>query len=181
MQAFIFLAEDFEEIEAVATTDILLRGGLTVNMVSITGKLQVTGAHGISVTAGLLFENADFSAAAILILPGGTQGAFNLNAHQGLKNLLKQQAAAGGKIAAICAAPLVLGGLDLLQGKKATAYPGYEDTLKGAEWEEKAVVKDGNILTGRGPGFSFDFGLAIIEDLLGKAKADEVAAGLLLK
>jgi 4-methyl-5(b-hydroxyethyl)-thiazole monophosphate biosynthesis len=82
-------------------------------------------------------------------------------------------------LAAICAAPLVLGGLDLLQGKKATAYPGFESTLKGAEYVQAGVVKDGNIITGRGPGFALAFGLAIVEELQGNGMADEVAGGLL--
>jgi 4-methyl-5(b-hydroxyethyl)-thiazole monophosphate biosynthesis len=180
-KTFIFLATGFEEIEAVATIDVIRRGELDITIVSVTGQLQVTGAHGIPVTADALFEDTDFSSGDLLILPGGMPGASNLNAHPGLKNLLKQYAQAGKKIAAICAAPLVLGGLDLLQGKKATAYPGYESTLKGATYQDKPVVKDGNIITGKGPGFAFDFGLAIVEELQGKAKADKVAAGLLLK
>ncbi|GHT53337.1 thiazole biosynthesis protein ThiJ [Bacteroidia bacterium] len=178
-KVFLFLAEGFEETEAVATTDVMLRGELDVTTVSITGNRLVTGAHGIVVQADALFENTDFSKGELLVLPGGMPGASNLNAHQGLKNLLLQYAKEGKKLAAICAAPLVLGGLDLLQGKKATAYPGFESTLKGAEYVNAAVVKDGNIITGRGPGFAFDFGLAIVEELQGKAKADEVAGGLL--
>ena len=180
-KVFIFLAEGFEETEAVATTDVLLRGGLDVTSVSITGNLLVTGAHGIAVNADTLFEDAYISSGDMLVLPGGMPGASNLNAHDGVKNALKQYAASGKKIAAICAAPLVLGGLDLLQGKKATAYPGFESTLKGATYINSPVVKDGNIITGRGPGFVFDFGLAIVEELAGKAKAYEVAEGLLLK
>jgi 4-methyl-5(b-hydroxyethyl)-thiazole monophosphate biosynthesis len=180
-KTFIFLATGFEEIEAVATIDVIRRGELDITIVSVTGQLQVTGAHGIPVTADALFEDTDFSSGDLLILPGGMPGASNLNAHPGLKNLLKQYAQAGKKIAAICAAPLVLGGLDLLQGKKATAYPGYESTLKGATYQDKPVVKDGNIITGKGPGLVFDFGLAIVEELQGKAKADKVADGLLLK
>jgi 4-methyl-5(b-hydroxyethyl)-thiazole monophosphate biosynthesis len=180
-KVFIFLAEGFEETEAVATIDIIRRGELDITIVSITGRLSVTGAHGIPVTADALFENTDFSSGDLLILPGGMPGASNLNAHSGLKALLKQYAQDGKKMAAICAAPLVLGGLDLLQGKKATAYPGFESTLKGATYQEKPVVKDGNIITGRGPGFVFDFGLTLVEELQGKIKADNVAAGLLLQ
>ena len=179
-KVFIFLAEGFEETEAVATIDIMLRGELDVTSVSITGNLLVTGAHGIAVKANTLFENAIISSGDMLVLPGGMPGASNLNAHAGLKKALEQYSASGKKIAAICAAPLVLGGLGLLQGKKATAYPGYESTLKGATYVNNPVVKDGNILTGKGPGLVFNFGLAIVEELQGKAKADEVAAGLLL-
>jgi len=180
-KVFIFLAEGFEETEAVATMDIMLRGEIDVTSVSITRNSLVTGAHGIAVNADTLFEKADFSSGDMLVLPGGMPGASNLNAHAGVKSVLKQYAESGKKIAAICAAPLVLGGLDLLQGKNATAYPGFESTLKGAAYVDSPVVKDGNIITGRGPGFAFQFGLAIIEELQGKAKADEVAAGLLLK
>ena len=180
-KVFIFLAEGFEETEAVATMDVMLRGELDVTSVSITGNLLVTGAHGIAVNADTLFEDADFSSGDLLVLPGGMPGASQLNAHEGVKSLLKQYAASGKKIAAICAAPLVLGGLDLLQGKNATAYPGFESTLKGAAYINSPVVKDGNIITGRGPGFAFQFGLAIVEELQGKAKADETAGGLLLQ
>ena len=179
-RVFIFLAEGFEETEAIATMDVMLRGKLDVTSVSITGNLLVTGAHGIAVKADTLFEKAELSSGDMLALPGGMPGASNLNAHEGLKKALEQYASSGKKIAAICAAPLVLGGLGLLQVKKATAYPGFEPALKGAAYVNSAVVKDGNIITGRGPGFAFQFGLAIVEELQGKAKADEVAAGLLL-
>jgi 4-methyl-5(b-hydroxyethyl)-thiazole monophosphate biosynthesis len=180
-KVFIFLAEGFEETEAIATIDVLCRGGLDVTSVSISGKREVTGAHGISVIANQLFTETDFSRGAMLVLPGGMPGAANLNAHAGLKSLLKQYADEGKYVAAICAAPLVLGGLGLLQGKEATSYPGYEDTLTGATFIKNPVVKDGNILTSRGPGFALHFGLAIVEILQGKDKAHEVAKGLLLK
>ena len=180
-KVFIFLAEGFEETEAVAATDVMLRGDLDVTSVSITGNLLVTGAHGIAVNADTLFENADISLGDMLVLPGGMPGASNLNAHVGLKNALLQYAAKGKKIAAICAAPLVLGGLGLLKGKNAIAYPGYESTMEGATVIKSPAVIDGNIITGRGPGFVFDFALSIVEELQGKAKADEVAKGLLLR
>ena len=180
-KVFIFLAEGFEETEAVATIDVMLRGDLDVTSVSITGNRLVTGAHGITVNADTLFENVDLSSGDMLVLPGGMPGASNLNAHTGLKNALEQYVAKGKKIAAICAAPLVLGGLGLLKGKNAIAYPGYESTMEGANVIKTPVVIDGNIITGRGPGFVFDFALAIVEELQGKVKAEEVAKGLLLK
>jgi len=180
-KVFIFLAEGFEETEAIATIDVMRRGELDVTSVSITGNLLVAGAHGIAVNADMLFEKVNLATGDMLVLPGGMPGASNLNAHAGLKSALEQYAANGKKIAAICAAPLVFGGLGLLQGKKATAYPGFESMLKGATYVNSPVVKDGNIITGRGPGYAFQFGLAIVEELQGKAKADEVAEGLLLK
>jgi 4-methyl-5(b-hydroxyethyl)-thiazole monophosphate biosynthesis len=181
MKTFIFLAEGFEEIEAVGTIDVLRRGGLDVTTVSITGKNTVTGAHGIQVVADGLFTETDFSNGQMLVFPGGMPGASNLNDHKEVKILIKQYNAANKKIAAICAAPLILGGLGLLEGKKATAYPGFEHTLQGAQTVENPVVKDGNIITAKGPGYVFDFAMAIITELQGEEKAHEVASGLLLQ
>jgi 4-methyl-5(b-hydroxyethyl)-thiazole monophosphate biosynthesis len=181
MKVFIFLAEGFEETEAIGTIDVLRRGDLEVTTVSVTGKNAVTGAHGIPVVADKLFAETDFSGGQMLVFPGGMPGAGNLNAHEGLKALIQQYHVENKKLSAICAAPLILGGLGLLRGKKATAYPGFENTLQGAQVVGDKVVKAGNIITGKGPGFVFDFALAIVAELQGQDKADEVAAGLLLK
>lgn len=178
---FIFLATGFEEIEAAATIDVIRRGGLQIKSVSVTGQKTVTGAHGIPVGADELFENTDFSDAEMLILPGGMPGTSNLDAHAGLKKLLIDFDAKDKPIAAICAAPIVLGGLGILDGKKATCYPGFEDKLGKAIHTEDPLVIDGKIITGKGPGFAVTFGLGIVEYLKGKEAADEVAAGLLLK
>ncbi|GHS96263.1 thiazole biosynthesis protein ThiJ [Bacteroidia bacterium] len=180
MEVFLFLAEGFEETEAVTTIDILYRGGLKVTTVSVTGAKVVTGTHRIPVVADKLFEETDFSNGAMLILPGGMPGASNLNAHEELKSLLMYYHNERKRIAAICAAPLVLGGLGILQDKQATVYPGYEDTLLGARLVNAAVVKDGNIITGKGPGFVFDFGLVIVAELQGQKRANKVASGMLL-
>ena len=180
-EVFVFLAEGFEEIEAVATIDVIRRAEINVTTVSISNDYLVKGAHAISVMADKLFTEADFSNGDMLILPGGMPGASNLNNHAGLKNLLNSYVTHEKKIAAICAAPLVLGGLGILQGKNATAYPGFETTLTGAEYVKTGVVIDGNIITGRGPGFAVDFGLAIVSQLMGQEKADEVGAGMLLQ
>jgi 4-methyl-5(b-hydroxyethyl)-thiazole monophosphate biosynthesis len=180
-KVFIFLATGFEEIEAVATTDILLRGGIEAITVSVTGNHLVKGAHEISVEADKLFEEVDFREGVMLVLPGGTPGAYNLDAHQGLKELILQYFKEGKYLAAICAAPLVYGGLGILKGKNATCYPSFEPSLKGAIVKEDKVVRDGRIITGKGPGFVFDFGLEIIAELQDQAKADDVANGLLLK
>lgn len=179
-KVFVFLANGFEEIEAIATIDVIRRGGIEVTTVSISDDYMVTGAHNIPVKADVLFKEVDYSAGDMLILPGGMPGASNLNAHAGLKDELKKYVASGKKIAAICAAPLVFGGLGFLEGKKATSYPGFEDTLKGATYVKEGVVVDGNITTGRGPGFAVDFGLSIVSQLAGAEKASEVSAGMLL-
>lgn len=176
---FIFLTTGFEEIEALATIDILRRAELNVKSVSLTGEKHVIGSHQIEVKADLLFEEADYSNAAILVLPGGT---VKFNEHEAMKQLVLDFANKGEKVAAICASPMVLGGLGLLEGKKATCYPGFEKYLKGATLEtDKAVVIDGNITTGRGPGLTIDFALSLVEQLAGKEKRDTVAAGLLVK
>jgi 4-methyl-5(b-hydroxyethyl)-thiazole monophosphate biosynthesis len=175
---FLFLVDGFEEIEAIGTIDILRRGGIDVKSVSLESTKQVTSSRKVTVSADLMFSEVDFSQAEMLILPGGT---VRINEHEGLKALVRQHAAAGKKVAAICAAPMVLGGLGLLKGKTATAYPGFEKYLDGAKFVEMPVVVDGNIITGRGPGLTMEFALTLVEELQGQAKADEVAAGLLFK
>lgn len=179
-QAFVFLATGFEETEAVATIDVMRRGGIQVTVVSITGEKRVIGAHNISVTADVLFGEADFSKADALVLPGGMPGSSNLNNSEPLKECLLEQYRKQKIVAAICAAPLVLGGLGLLKGRKATCYPGFEPKLIGAIVTENPTETDANVVTGRGPGFVFHFGLALVEALRGRAVKEEVEAGLLL-
>ncbi|MCL2502192.1 MAG: DJ-1/PfpI family protein [Bacteroidales bacterium] len=177
-QSYIFLVSGFEEIEALATIDILRRGGVALQTVSLEDTLTVVGGHGVPVTADMLFAALDFSKAEMLILPGGT---VKIDEHEGLKKVIPAHVAKGGKVAAICAAPMVLGGLGLLEGKRATCYPNFENYLKGAILHtQEAVVTDGNITTGRGPGLTFDFALELLALLKGKAAADEVAGQLLL-
>lgn len=176
---FIFLTTGFEEIEAVATVDILRRAGLNAQTVSLEQGRIVVGSHHIPVTANLLFDEVIFSTAEMLVLPGGTT---RYNEHEGLKKEIKAFLAEGKKVSAICASPLVLGQMGELKGKRATCYPGFEQYLDGAMLEtEKAVVQDGNIITGRGPGLTIDFALKIVEVVAGKAKRDEIARQLLVQ
>ncbi len=178
MKAIVFLAIGFEEMEAIGTIDILRRGNIHTVTVSITGNLAVTGAHAISVIADSLFEDMDFSDYDALILPGGGQGSVLLNQHKGVRQALVEASTKGQLIAAICAAPRVFGSLGLLKGKKAVCYPGIEPELTGATILQEPVVTDQNIITGRGPGLVFDFGLAILTYL--KANTNGVATDLLL-
>lgn len=176
---FVFLTTGFEEIEAVATVDVLRRAGLDVKTVSLTGNKQVVASHGVTIAADLLFEETDFSQAEMLVLPGGTT---KYNEHEGMKKEVLAFANKGEKVAAICASPMVLGGLGLLNGKNATCYPGFEQYLTGANLQtDKAVVVDGNITTGHGPGLTIDFALKLVELIAGKERHDTVAAGLLVK
>lgn len=175
---FVFLITGFEEIEALATVDVLRRAGLDVKTVSLTDNQVVVGSHNIPVTADLMFSKVDYSKAEMLVLPGGTPA---YNDHEGVKKEILAFANKGEKVAAICASPMVLGGLGLLEGKKATCYPGFEQYLTKAVLNtDKAVVVDGNITTGRGPGLTLHFALSLVEQVAGKAKRDEVAKGLLV-
>lgn len=176
---FVFLTTGFEEIEAMAIVDVLRRAELDVKTVSLTGNKTVVASHGVPIVADLLFEEVDFPKAEMLVLPGGTP---KYNDHEGLKKEVLAFANKGEKVAAICASPMVLGGLGLLNGKNATCYPGFEQYLAGANLQtSEAVVVDGNITTGRGPGLTIDFTLKLVELVAGKEKRDAVAAGLLVK
>jgi 4-methyl-5(b-hydroxyethyl)-thiazole monophosphate biosynthesis len=179
-KAVLFLATGFEEIEAVATIDVLRRGGIETKVISITHDREVTGAHGITLIADALFEETNYEGADALILPGGMPGSDNLNACEPLKRLIAERYKEGKLIAAICAAPLILGGLGLLEGRKATCYPGYEPRLTGATLADGASVADGNIITGKGPGLAFNFALSIVAYLQGHKTAEAVAKDLLI-
>lgn len=170
----IFLAEGFEEVEALTQVDLLRRAGAQVTMVSIGDRLEVAGSHGIIVTADKKFADMDFSDADLLVLPGGMPGTLHLKEYAPLLELLKEFDEKGKKIAAICAAPTVLGAAGLLKGRKATCYPGCEDGLTGAEVLTDRVVIDGNITTSRGVGTAIPFGLSLIAQLYDQAKSDEI-------
>lgn len=147
-----FLANGFEEIEALAPVDILRRGGVEVQTVSVTGTREVQSSHGVTILADVLFEQAgDFADADLLLLPGGMPGSKNLNAHEGVRQALLRQAAAGKRIGAICAAPMVLGSLGLLKDRRATCSPGFKEYLTGATYTAELFTVDGNITTGEGP------------------------------
>ncbi len=180
MRILLFLAEGFEEIEAVAPIDVFRRAGIDVTTVSVSDKLTVTGAHGIGVNADVIFEKADLSGDFLIYLPGGMPGTTNLDNHTGLKKLIEKQAAKGATIAAICAAPSILGKMGLLKEKEAICYPGFESFLTDAKISSSTIVKSGNILTAKGPGVAIPFALKIVEELKGKDTAQQVANGMIL-
>lgn len=181
-ESFVFLAEGFEEIEAITVVDLLRRAGMPVKTVSITTALQVTGAHGVTVKADLLFDNTLFKDAEWLILPGGMPGATNLYEFGPLQGLLKSQLESGeGRIAALCASPaVVLGQLGLLKGEEATCYPGFERMLEGARVVDAPVVTSGRFVLGNGPANAMDWALTIISETISSQEALKVANGLLL-
>ena len=176
---YVHLATGFEEIEALTVTDILRRAGADVKTVSVAGEKTVEGAHGIGVMADILFEEADYKHCEMLVLPGGMPGTVNLGKHQGLCRKLTEAAEAGKWVCAICAAPMVLGNLGIVDGKRATIYPGMEGHLIGADPVSAAVVRDGNIVTSMGPGTAMEFGFALAEFLFGEEKADELRAEMI--
>lgn len=180
-QAYVFLAEGFEEIEGLTVVDLLRRADIETEMVSIGDSLQVTGSHGITVTADRMFELVTLRDGDLYVLPGGMPGTRYLAAHEGLTELLVKEAAAGKKLAAICAAPSVLGGLGLLEGHQAACYPGFEDKLIGAEVVMDKVAVSGSRTTSRGMGTAIEFALALTAQLVSEEKAEELAKGIIYK
>ena len=172
---YVFTADGFEEIEGLTVVDLMRRAGAQVQMVSISDGLAVKGSHGIEIKADTFFEDVDFGQADLLVLPGGMPGTLHLGEHQGLTKLLTETAAQGKRVAAICAAPSVLGGLGLLKGKRAVCYPGFEDKLTGAQVGTEEVVTDGHITTSRGLGTAIAFALELVTLLKGNEEAERLA------
>ena len=158
---FVFLAEGFEEIEAITTIDLLRRAGAEVTTVAVNASATVKGAHGIPVVADKLIGDILATSADAYVLPGGLPGVTNLAADERLKTLLKSAYQEDKLLAAICAAPMVLGKHGILKGHRATCYPGFEHELEGAEHVNDLVVEDGHIITAKGPRVAVDFSFAI--------------------
>jgi len=171
----VHLAEGFEEIEAVSIIDVLRRADIETIVVSVSGSLDVTGAHGLGIKADKLFEEIDYKNTEMIILPGGMPGASNLNDHSGLRSKIKEFNKEGKPLGAICAAPMVFGSTGVIQDKNATCFPGFEDRLTGAKVTGSEVEVAGKIVTGKGPGVAIKFALQIVEMLKGKKVRDEVA------
>lgn len=176
-----FLANGFEEIEALAPVDILRRGGIDVKTVSITASTSVETAHGVTIIADCHFDDVDLSDADLIILPGGMPGAQNLLDHEGVCNAVVNQNEAGKLIGAICAAPMILGQLGLLNCRRATCYPGFERFLVGAEYTEELVTVDGNITTGRGPGAALAFGYQLLSNFIAEEEVEAMKKGMIYK
>ena len=175
----IFLADGFEEIEGLTVVDILRRAGIDISMISINGKKKVTGAHGIALDTDEDIVQCDLDKLDMLVLPGGMPGTMNLAACEKLTEALKKADQEKRGIAAICAAPSVLGGLGILEGKKAACYPGFEGKLKGAEVVFDQVVRDGNVTTSRGMGTAIPFALDLVSQLVSEEKVQELKTGII--
>ena len=186
---YIFLAEGFEDMEGLATLDVLRRGGIPVQTVSITDEYAVTASHGVPVFTDMTFDEfleesqGPSGREDVMIFPGGMPGTRNLAGHEELMEIMKDHYASGGTVAAICAAPgLVLSQLDGLQGMKFTCFDGFEDPMirKGAVYSPESVIVDGRMITGRGAGHAVNFGLHLVAYLRGAEAAEKVKAGLML-
>jgi DJ-1 family protein len=178
---YIFLANGFEEVEAVTIVDLLRRADIQVKTVSIMEDKLVYGAHGIGVEADILFNEADYERCSMLILPGGMPGTTNLCNHRELKEVLVNFSKAGKPVAAICAAPMVLARAGILKGREATIYEGMENELIGARHIDMPVVVSDNVVTSKGPGTAMDFALTIIGMIKDAETASNVADGLLYR
>lgn len=169
--SYIFLSDNFEQIEALAIVDILRRAQIPTKTISMNSTLEVRSSHGVTVLADALFDRGELSDADYLILPGGST---KLNEYEQFKELLVEHAERGGCIAAICAAPMVLGGIGLLKGKRATCYPGFEQYLDGATFVDEAVVVDGSITTANGPASSLKFAYELVRQICGEQLATTI-------
>ena len=179
-RAAVLLIDGFEEIEAVTVIDVLRRADVRVDVLGVEKK-RVVGAHPLAHEAdALLAEHAGDRYQAV-VLPGGMPGAARLRDHDGAQAFLKAHHAAGRVVAAICAAPIALGKAGVLAGKRATCFPGFEEQLAGANVQTSTpVVKDGNVVTSRGPGTALAFALALVETLVDEAAAKKLATAMLV-
>lgn len=174
-QVCVFLADGFEEIEGLTVVDLLRRAGICVTTVSVTGALQIQGAHGILVQADKLFEEINYEEQDMAVLPGGMPGTVHLEEHEGVRSVLKDYYEKRKYLAAICAAPSIFGKLGFLEGRKAVSYPSKEAELFGAEVGRDSVAVSDFIITSRGLGTAIDFALALIGLLLDQETADKIS------
>lgn len=177
----VFFGTGYEEIEALTVVDLCRRAGIETQMVSVTEALSVVGSHGISVAMDKMFAEVVFDELDMIVLPGGMPGTLNLEAHAGLMKQVDIFHKAERYVAAICAAPSILGHRGILEGRKACSYPGFEKDLNGANVAFDSVVRDGHVITSRGMGCAIDFALEIIAVLCGEDVAKQKAESIIYK
>lgn len=170
---YVFLADGFEIIEALAPVDVLRRAKVDTKTVGVTGK-TVKSSCGVTVTADITIDEFDFYDVEAVVLPGGMPGTINLENNEKVQSAIDNAASVNVPVCAICAAPSILGHKGLLEGKEAICFPGFEDALSGAKISENYVVSDGNFITAKGAGVCIDFGLEIVKKLRSEELADEI-------
>lgn len=178
-KAAVFFGTGYEEIEALTVVDILRRAGVETVMVSVMKEKSVAGSHDIRVETDALIGEIDFTGLDVIVLPGGMPGTKNLEACEALMAQVDIFAAQGKIVAAICAAPSILGHRGILKGKKACSFPSFESHLEGAQVLQQPAVMDGNLITGRGMGAAIPFGLKILEKLQGEEAARKMAEAII--
>ena len=174
---YVFLAEGFEEIEALATVDVLRRAELPVQTVGVGGD-WICGSHGLRIQTDIREEDVELAKAQVIVLPGGMPGTRNLEASADVQRALDYMTENDRYIAAICAAPSILGHRGQLNGKRATCFPGFEKDCAGAVILDEPAVADGRIITGKGAGAAIDFALTIVEQLKGRSVSDALRAAM---
>lgn len=174
----IFMADGCEEIEGLTVVDVVRRAKMEIKMISITGKREVTSSHGVTFLADALASEVNYDELDGIVLPGGMPGTLNLGADATVNEVIHKFAAEGKLVAAICAAPSVLGAAGILEGKRATCHPGFEEKLTRAQTSEDSVVVDGNIITSRGMGTAIPFALEIVRYYADDAAVEQVKTGL---
>lgn len=180
-KAVVFLADGCEMVEALTPIDLLRRAGIEVLTVSINGREHIISSHNVEIKADRMFDEHVADHADMVILPGGMPGTLHLGEHKGVTDIVKRFHKEGKYISAICAAPSVLAAQGILEGKKAIAYPSFEEKLTGAEVVREEVVRDGNVITSRGMGTAIPFALALIEALMGQECAEKVKQDIIYK
>ena len=180
-KAAVFFGTGYEEIEALTVVDILRRAGVETLMVSVTGERDVTGSHSISVAMDAVLSEVDFGNLDVIVLPGGMPGTTNLETCEALMAQVDAFMEENRIVAAICAAPSILGHRGHLQGRRACSFPNFESHLEGAEVMEEPAVIDGNVVTGRGMGAAVPFALAVLEKLQGKETAEKMAENIMYR
>ena len=172
----VLLATGFEEVEALAVVDTLYRAGIQADLISIENERHVVSSHGVKLVSDLMLDDADLTSYAVVFLPGGMPGTLGLKANERVREELTRRALTGEITAAICAAPSILAELGVLEGRRATANPGFMDALRagGAQAQSECVVVDGNIVTSRGAGTALELGLELVRQLLGEEAAQQV-------
>ncbi len=174
---YLFLANGFEITEAMAPLDVMRRAGLDVKTVGVTGE-YAQSSHGVTVKADILLQDVSYDDIEGVVLPGGMPGTLNLKASQDVRDAIQYCFDNGKLIAAICAAPSIFGCMGLLEGKKVTSFPGFENELRGAEYTGAHVETDGNVITAKGAGCALSFGRAIVAFALSENEADKVLSDM---
>lgn len=174
----IFMADGCEEIEGLTVVDIVRRAKMEVVTISVTGKKEVTGSHNVTFFADALADETDYGALDGIVLPGGMPGTLHLGENETVNTVIRSFAAEGKLVCAICAAPSVLGAAGILNGRRATCHPGFEEKLTGAKTSEDDVVRDANIITSRGMGTAIPFALEIVRYFSDEETVAQVKKGL---